>query len=221
MLFALGFVFLFTIGGLPNHLALPLNTIICWQLLTMILLISLILVKMYDFEQPAGNQRVLNTLVGTSETKHSTHTSCMRRYSPYNKNSINNVNLITIYNKNIVRHYSSSTKKEDNLQNLLPIKGYPNFKEDRATIIKEQKEKSGVYCLMNNINGHLYIGSSINLASRMKNYLNNTFLLSRQNSNMPIVKALLKYDQSQFSLFIVEYVTPEFLVERETFFNTL
>jgi hypothetical protein len=34
----------------------------------------------------------------------------------------------------------------------------------------------------------------------MKNYLNNTFLKSRQNSNMPIVKALLKYGQSNFSV---------------------
>jgi group I intron endonuclease len=220
MLFALGFVFLFTIGGLSNHLALPLKTTICWGLLTMILLIFWILVKMYDFEQSAGKQRVFNTLAVTSETKRSPLTSCMRRSSPCNKNTINNVYLITIYNKNIARHYSSFTKKEDNTKNLLPIKIYKNFKEDKDIILKEQKEKSGVYCLVNNINDHLYIGSSINLASRMKNYLNTTFLKSRQNSNMPIVKALLKYDQSDFSLFIVEYVTPEFLTVRETFYIT-
>jgi len=220
MLFALGFVFLFTIGGLSNHLALPLKTTICWELLTMILLISFILVKMYDFEQSAGNQPVFNTLVGTSETKRSPHTYCMRRYSPCNRNSIKNVYLLKIYNKSTVRYSSSSTKKEDNTKNVLPIKIYKNFKEDKVTILKEQKDKSGVYCLVNNINGHLYIGSSINLASRMKNYLTTTFLKSRQNSNMPIVKALLKYDQSNFSLWIIEYVTPEFLTERETFFIT-
>ena len=38
MLYALGFVFMFTIGGLLFHLVLPLNTTICWELLTIILL---------------------------------------------------------------------------------------------------------------------------------------------------------------------------------------
>lgn len=85
-------------------------------------------------------------------------------------------------------------------------------------ILKVQMEKYGVYCLVNNINNHLYIGSSINLASIMKNYLNTSFLKGRHNSNMPIVKSLLKYDKYNFSLSIVEYVTPEFLIVRETFY---
>jgi hypothetical protein len=59
MLFALGFVFMFTIGGLINHLALPLKTTICWELLTIILLgFYLNSVKMYNFEQSAGNQKI-------------------------------------------------------------------------------------------------------------------------------------------------------------------
>ena len=37
---------------------------------------------------------------------------------------------------------------------------------------------------------------------------------------MPIVKALLKYNQSNFSLLIVEYVEPEYLIDRETYFIT-
>jgi hypothetical protein len=45
----------------------------------------------------------------------------------------------------------------------------------------------------------MYVGSSINLSSRMRNYLNNAFLKSKLNNNMPIVKALLKYDQTNFS----------------------
>jgi len=59
MLFALGFVFMFTIGGLINHLVLPLKAAICWELLTIILLVFT--VKMYNFEQSAGNQKVYNT----------------------------------------------------------------------------------------------------------------------------------------------------------------
>jgi len=71
MLFALGFVFMFTIGGLINNrLALPLKTTICWELLTIIVFeFYLNLATIYSFEQLAGNQRIgSNILVGTSET---------------------------------------------------------------------------------------------------------------------------------------------------------
>jgi group I intron endonuclease len=97
---------------------------------------------------------------------------------------------------------------------------YDNFKEDRVNILKEQKDKSGVYCLVNKINGHSYVGSSINLSSRMRNYLNNTYLKSKQNINMPIVKALLKYGQSNFKLLILECAESESLTIRETYFIT-
>jgi hypothetical protein len=78
MLFALGFVFMFTIGGLLNRLALPLKITICWELLIIMLLgiNSIIPVKMHNFEQSAGNQRILffnSILVGTSETTRDPH----------------------------------------------------------------------------------------------------------------------------------------------------
>jgi hypothetical protein len=100
MLFALGFVFMFTIGGLiKNHLVLPLKTTICWKLLTIILLpkgtpcgylrvpegeeFYMISVKMYNFEQSAGNQQIKPfILVGTSETKRSPLNNIKGRYSP-------------------------------------------------------------------------------------------------------------------------------------------
>jgi hypothetical protein len=102
----------------------------------------------------------------------------------------------------MTRSYSSFSNepKNNNEKDLKPIKVYDSLKEDRINILKEQKDKSGVYYLINKTNGNTYVGSSINLSSRMRNYLNNTFLKSKQNINMPIVKALLKYDQSYFSL---------------------
>ena len=54
----------------------------------------------------------------------------------------------------------------------------------------------------------------------MRNYLNKAFLKSKQNINMPIIKALLKYDYVNFSLWILEYVEPAFLTARETFYIT-
>ena len=54
----------------------------------------------------------------------------------------------------------------------------------------------------------------------MRNYLNNAYLKSQQNINMPITRALLKYDQSNFSLLILEYVESASLTARETFYIT-
>jgi group I intron endonuclease len=330
MLFALGFLFLFTIGGLKNLLALPLKTTICWKLLTMILLIyayliyvyisqgviyliklyiylnickaySLrdILVKMYYFEQSAGNQQIYTNiinnkyiLVGSSETTRGPHNilrsyhnfvdykgktllslfregHVMRRYSPlkyyiFCKNIALNIllkNILYIYlskvrrftvlrdvlttinynytghlyktliksnNMNVhsVRYYSTSkylNKKDidnDNLNDIKPLFIYNSLKENRLRILKDQKDKSGIYCLINNINGHSYIGSSINITARMKNYLNKSFLKSKQNCNMPINKALLKYDHSNFTLWIIEYVPIKHLVIKETYYIT-
>lgn len=226
MLFALGFVVLFTIGGLLKiHLALPLKTTVCWEVLTIMLLgiFFKFPVTMHNFEQSAGNQRMLTCiLVGSSETISSPKIKiifedivrgikCLFIYLTYYNLCFTSTHL-----------YSTSTNnswRQDN-KNLKPVKVYNSLKEDRDQILKDQKGKSGVYYLVNKINGHTYVGSSINLASRMKNYLNNAFLKSKQNSNMPIVKALLKYDQSNFSLLILEYVEPEYLITRETFYIT-
>lgn len=234
---------MFTIGGLiKNHLVLPtlffikkvLKTIICWELLTIILLeFYMISVKMYNFEQSAGNQQIKPfILVGTSETKRSPLNIIKGRSSPWNQkwsfNSLvasNNNPLLNIDLKFNIRTYSTSNlptlkEKQDNTENLVPLIAYDNFKENRVNIFKEQKDKSGIYCLINKNNGHSYVGSSINLASRMRNYLNTAFLKSKQNINMPIVKALLKYNPSNFKLLILEHVDLKTLTLRETYYIT-
>jgi len=222
MLFALGFVFMFTIGGLIIHLALPLKITICWKLLTIILLGIYFLnpVKMYNFEQSAGNQQTLffnSVPVGTSETK---------RDPAFAEDIVrvikNTLICLNIYNLSFSSSNScfNNLNLDDSIQNLKPVNVY-NLKNDRAKLLNQEKDKSGVYYLINNINGHTYVGSSINLASRMRNYLNNAFLKSKQNVNIPIVNALLKYDQSNFSLLILEYVETESLTIRETYYITL
>jgi len=47
---------------------------------------------------------------------------------------------------------------------LIPIKIYSNAEADKATIIKENKNKSGIYMWKNLINGKQYIGSAVNLS---------------------------------------------------------
>ena len=61
-----------------------------------------------------------------------------------------------------------------------------------------------------------YIASSINLGNRMRSYLNNSYLNSNKNANMPIVKALLKYGQNNFAVLIIEYLEPNIVNIRET-----
>lgn len=87
-------------------------------------------------------------------------------------------------------------------------------------LLKENNKKAGVYCLVNLVNGHTYIGSSTNLASRMRNYLNNSFLKSINNKNMPISKALLKYGHNNFAVLIIEYVDPNVINIRATHWMT-
>ena len=230
MLFALGFVIMFTIGGLLIHLALPLKTTICWELLTIIVLgfSILIPVTMYNFELSAGNQATLffdsYVLLGTSETIRGPHKLLWEYIVRVIKSSLIYLNIPNLsFTK--TRFYSNLTnhahfKADDKIKNLKPAKVYNSLKNDRVLILKDEKYKSAVYCLINKINGHAYVGSSIHLSSRMRNYLNNTFLKSKQNNNMPIVSALLKYDQSNFTLLILEYVKSESLTIRETFYIT-
>jgi hypothetical protein len=243
MLYSLGFVFLFTIGGsLNNHLALPLlsdKTTICWEVLTiMILEFYLISVKMHNFEQSAGNRILPNNINiqgygsgynawGSSETRRSPRSLFredivhVKKYSLILNSIIPAGACALKYAVITTRSYSnfSNNGNQDNTLNLKAVKVYDNFKEDRIKIIKQEIGRSGVYCLINKVNGHSYVGSSINLASRMRNYLNKTFLKSKQNANMPITKALLKYDPSNFTLLILEIVegsATEFLTARET-----
>jgi|SRR5215471_3080045 len=131
------------------------------------------------------------------------------------------------YNKFILSYYlffniEDKTHNNEILLNFCKnynfVKLYENFKLDRFKIIKDHKGNiSGIYMLYNKTNNCFYIGSSINIAGRMRNYLNISNLKLKQNSNMPIVKALLKYDHSNFALFILEYLPIINLAERETY----
>lgn len=112
----------------------------------------------------------------------------------------------------------SSTFLSSAIEKIKPIKYYPNFKEDLPQINKDQSNKTGVYCLLNLINGNIYIGSSVNIAIRMKNYSNTAFLKNKKNKSMPIIQALLKYGQDNFAVLIVEHVSSKQLTIRETFY---
>jgi hypothetical protein len=44
---------------------------------------------------------------------------------------------------------------------LIPIKSYSNAETNKATILQDNKDKSGIYMWRNLINGKKYIGSAI------------------------------------------------------------
>ena len=180
-------VFRFTIGGLlNNHLTLPLlleKTTLCWEVMTiMILEFYLISVTMHNFEQSAGNLPILpyNINIKSRVLGYNTRGSSEIIRSPHNNLlwediiHVKKYSLILNYRAINIRYCSNLNNNvdQDNTHNLKVEKVYENFKEDRIIIVKEEKGRSGVYLLINKVNNHTYVGSSTNLASRMRNYLN-------------------------------------------------
>jgi hypothetical protein len=96
---------------------------------------------------------------------------------------------------------------------------YENFLLNKPKILGENRNKSGVYRLVNNINGDSYVGSSINLTNRFRRYYNINYIKGKiLIDNSRIYRALLKYDHSNFSLEILEYCNYESLKDREQYY---
>ena len=86
------------------------------------------------------------------------------------------------------------------------IKYYINIYENRKIIYKENRKKSGVYYFFNNINNKFYIGSSINLTSRLYTYFSRPSLRKKLIKNNSIIfRAILKYGYSNFEFGILKY----------------
>lgn len=102
--------------------------------------------------------------------------------------------------------------------NLKPVALYNNCLDDKNRILSDNKGKAAVYRWINKINGKTYVGSSSNLAARLKHYFSSTILKRNSNHNMLIAKALLKYGHSNFKLEILEYCEPLKCLEREQYY---
>nr|QCW06889.1 hypothetical protein [Drechslerella brochopaga] len=90
----------------------------------------------------------------------------------------------------------------NNLQNITPVKHYSNADKEKKLIYDENKNKCGVYCWINFNNNKYYVGGSSNLSKRFSWYYN-LIALSKLMSSSLIVRALLKYGYSGFSLSIL------------------
>jgi len=78
------------------------------------------------------------------------------------------------------------------------------------------KDKSGVYCWFNRQTSKFYIGSAVNLITRINRYFQNSYLLSRVT--LIITRALVKYGINNFSLIILEITERADVLNREQFF---
>ena len=63
-----------------------------------------------------------------------------------------------------------------------------------------------------------YVGSSVNLGIRLRNYFNPVYISHVTRKKMVINKALLKYGYSEFKLEILEYCDAKDLVKKEQYY---
>jgi len=102
---------------------------------------------------------------------------------------------------------------------IVPIKSYSNAEDEKDKILKENKNKSGIYMWKNNINDKQYIGSAVDLSKRLSNYYSTTYMEDALKiSNSHIYRALLKNGYENFSITILEYCEPEQCLEREDYY---
>ncbi len=105
--------------------------------------------------------------------------------------------------------------KIDNLK-ITPAAYYSNAEKCKFIIMKDNKNKSGIYRWTNRITGKFYIGSAVNLTKRLRFYyssksIENSLLIKRSY----IYTSILKYGYSKFSLEIIEYCDLDILLQRE------
>lgn len=118
----------------------------------------------------------------------------------------------------VSRFYSTNN---DNVSlNLVPIISYLNADSEKDVAIKQNKSKSGIYRWTNKVNNKIYIGSSVDLSRRLKEYYNYNYI-SKKTRNFPIHNALLKYGYSSFKLEILEYCDKSKLIECEQYYLDL
>jgi group I intron endonuclease len=114
--------------------------------------------------------------------------------------------------------------KNSNYKNKLSLVGqmsvvkvYTKIDSQRETILKENKNKAGIYKWINNQTGKFYIGSSVNLYKRFLFYLN-IKSIHRYKSKSIIYSSLSKYGYKNFTLEIIEYCDIKETIVREQYY---
>ena len=115
-----------------------------------------------------------------------------------------------IFMKNLYRRFYS-VPSDPNIE-----KYYEYAYLMKKSIIKENKDKSGIYKITNKLTNDIYVGQSINLGNRFTKYFNLSYLNNRDT--LVIYRALIKYGYSNFSITILEYCNISDLTKREQYY---
>lgn len=134
-------------------------------------------------------------------------------------NQFNNKQFI---NEHINKNLSNKDVNNQSLESIIPVATYSDAYLDKSIILKEAKNKTGIYRWVNKVNGNTYIGSSVDLARRLRVYYDFSFLSVRvTKSRSRVYSAILKYGYSNFQLEILEYCTKENAISREQYYFNL
>jgi len=91
----------------------------------------------------------------------------------------------------------------------------PCSTDKRKTCSEYLNKKIGIYMFENKITKKKYIGKSINLHKRVKNYLDDDY---RKNNPTNINRAITKFKLNNFKFSILEYCNKEELSSREQYY---
>lgn len=80
------------------------------------------------------------------------------------------------YNVIHSRNYSEVTNDQPK-ESFIPVVIYYNAFENRPIILKDTKNKAGIYRWVNKVNGNTYIGSSVDLSRRLRVYYDFSYLI--------------------------------------------
>lgn len=96
------------------------------------------------------------------------------------------------------------------------MKIYTNSGECREAIYTEYRGQTGIYLWHNNINGHQYVGSGVDVSMRLRSYFQPSYLAGKNITSL-INKAILKYGHDHFSVVILEIVGVRGEVEKDLY----
>lgn len=162
--------------------------------------------------------------------KYLNHGTCVP-VQKYSKNKYDYLNSYVFYNGGVALLGSTLLKKyffkircysTSNLNNnlkrdpFIPAVIYEDAFAMKKEILKDNKDKAGIYMWSNKITGDIYVGQSVNLSKRFLRYFNLNFLNSR--NELVIHRALIKYGYLNFSLTILEYCDVSELDKREQYY---
>jgi hypothetical protein len=100
------------------------------------------------------------------------------------------------------------------------VKKYNNAVKDRDEILTDNKGKSGIYIITNELTKKKYVGSSYDLAKRLGKHTNIEYI-NKYKGNSKLYSSIKKYGLENFSVSILEFCEKDSLLVRENYFIKL